>query len=143
MALIYVKDDARFHFVLMKGRNLAVIGRYIQGKAHIQLACKSFHGQWVIVQNENEAGMSKRMANFIKIKRHEFERIEYYSKHLDEIRQCEHGHMMAIMHRTGKNPKIDEFFCHCLLCGCEGGHSNDIDEVVKVWNEAGGKKEED
>jgi hypothetical protein len=139
MKSLYLKDDGKYYFPLMTGGRLTVIERYIDGKAHAHLACKSFSSYWFIVKRESEAGMSKRMENFIQKKRHEYERIEHYSKHPETIRQCEHGHMMAITHRTGKKPKIDEFFCHCLLCGCEGGHSNDIDEAVKFWNEAGGK----
>jgi len=81
--------------------------------------------------------MSKRMENFLKKKRHEVVRIAYYFEHYDEIRKCKHGHGMDITHRTGhnENGKLDEFFCHCLLCGCEGGHSKDIDEAVRIWNE--------
>jgi hypothetical protein len=132
---IHLKDDGKDYYPLMIGRPyLAVIKRCIQSKYHIHLVCKSVKGYWFIVKNESEAGMSKRMENFIKKERHIIERIEYYSKHPEAIRQCKHGHMMDITHRTSLT--VDEYFCHCLLCGCEGGHSKDIDEAVRIWNKS-------
>jgi hypothetical protein len=122
----------------MRGELLAVIEVIEQGKRQIKLAWR-FSGCWFIIHEdeEDEAGISKRMKNFIKKKRHEIERIEFYSKHPNAIRRCKHGHMMDITHRTCRKLKTDEYFCCCLLCGCEGGHSKYIDEAVGLWNELG------
>jgi hypothetical protein len=111
-----------------------VIKRCVQGEEYIQLVASSLAGYWFVVKDEKEAGISKRMENFIKAERHKVERIKHYCKHFDEIRQCKHGHQMGIIHRLPDN----EYFCHCLLCGCEGGHSKDIDEAVSLWNEEAG-----
>jgi hypothetical protein len=71
--MIHLKNDGKDYHPLMKGGLLAVIERVVEGKPYVHLVCKSVSGGWFIVKNEREAGMSKRMENFMQKRRNENE----------------------------------------------------------------------